>query len=91
MGDLVERLRYLANLDCTEENFGSIPPTYLSEAADRIEALEEALYDAFMAMCSHRDNPDDEVFQDAIDALGLACEIDAALSDTAEPAIKQDQ
>jgi hypothetical protein len=39
---------------------------------DRIEALEAALHDAFLAMCSHRDNPDDEVFQDAIDALGLA-------------------
>ncbi len=38
-------------------------------AADRIEALEAALHDAFMAMCSHRDSPDDEVFQDAIDAL----------------------
>ena len=42
------------------------------EAADRIEALEAALHAAFMAMCAQRDTPDDEVFQDAIDALGLA-------------------
>lgn len=43
----------------------------LDEAADCIEAMDAALHDAFMAMCSHRDNPDDEIFQDAIDALGL--------------------
>jgi hypothetical protein len=39
---------------------------------DRIEALEAALHAAFMAMCAQRDSPDEEVFQDAIDALGLA-------------------
>ncbi len=37
------------------------------------DTLRRAARDAFMAMCAHRDNPDDEVFQDAIDALGLAC------------------
>ena len=42
------------------------------EAADRIEALEATLHAAFMAMCAQRDTPDDEVFQDAIDALGRA-------------------
>jgi hypothetical protein len=42
------------------------------EAADRIEALEAALHNAFMAMCDQRDHPDNEVFQDAIDALGMA-------------------
>ena len=41
-------------------------------AAARIEALEAALHEAFMAMCAYRDNKDEEVFQDAIDALGLA-------------------
>jgi hypothetical protein len=44
----------------------------LPEAAARIEALEAALHEAFMAMCAYRDNKDEEVFQDAIDALGLA-------------------
>lgn len=39
---------------------------------DRVEALEVACHIAFMAMCAQRDNPDDEVFQDAIDALGMA-------------------
>jgi hypothetical protein len=38
----------------------------------RIEALEATLHDAFMAMCAHRDSPDDEVLQDEIDALGIA-------------------
>lgn len=38
----------------------------------RIETLEAALHEAFMAMCAYRDNKDEEVFQDAIDALGLA-------------------
>ena len=38
----------------------------------RIEELENALHAAFMAMCDQRDNPDGEVFQDAIDALGMA-------------------
>jgi hypothetical protein len=38
----------------------------------RIEELEAALHSAFMAMCAQRDNPDDEVFQDAIDKAGLA-------------------
>jgi uncharacterized protein YjaG (DUF416 family) len=41
-------------------------------AANRIEALETALHIAFMAMCAQRDSPDNEVFQNAIDALGLA-------------------
>ena len=44
------------------------------EAADRIEQLEAALHEAFMAMSNQRDNPDAEVFQDAIDALGMAAE-----------------
>ena len=43
-----------------------------AKLAARIEALEAALREAFMAMCAQRDNPDEEVFQDAIDALGLA-------------------
>ncbi len=34
--------------------------------------LRKVGHDAFMAMCAHRDSPDDEVFQEAIDALGLA-------------------
>ena len=38
----------------------------------RIETLEAALHEAFMAMCAYRDSKDEEVFQDAIDALGLA-------------------
>jgi hypothetical protein len=38
----------------------------------RVKTLETALHIAFMAMCAQRDNPDAEVFQDAIDALGLA-------------------
>ena len=37
-----------------------------------IARLRAAGHDAFMAMCQQRDNPDAEVFQDAIDALGRA-------------------
>jgi hypothetical protein len=47
-------------------------PDATATLTDRVKALEAALHDAFMAMCAHRDRPDDEVFQDAIDALGLA-------------------
>jgi hypothetical protein len=50
----------------------TVPDHDCQRAADRIEALEAALHTAFMAMCAQRDTPDDEVFQDAIDALGLA-------------------
>jgi len=39
---------------------------------DEIARLKTAMHDAFMAMCAHRDKPDDELFQDAIDALGIA-------------------
>lgn len=49
-------------------------------SAGNAVALCEAMHDAFMAMCSHRDSPDDEVFQDAIDALGLACGVADALT-----------
>jgi hypothetical protein len=36
------------------------------------ERLRAAADAAFYAMCAHRDSPDDETFQDAIDALGVA-------------------
>lgn len=65
MSDLLLRLRTIPN------NFYEARLTMIV-AADRIEVLEAALHDAFMAMCSHRDSADDEIFQDAIDALGLA-------------------
>ena len=45
---------------------------YCPECDARLKDLEKAIHEAFMAMCAQRDNPDDEVFQDAIDALGLA-------------------
>ena len=38
----------------------------------KLQAALVAMHDAFMAMCAYRDSHDDEVFQDAIDALGLA-------------------
>lgn len=41
-------------------------------ALAEIERLRAAGNAAFFAMCDQRDNPDAEVFQDAIDALGLA-------------------
>jgi len=41
-------------------------------AITEIERLRDAMHEAFMAMCAHRDHPDDEPFQDAIDALGVA-------------------
>ena len=64
MTDIVERLRNRIN--------DAPMPTerLLDEAADEIERLYGLIHDAFMAMCAQRDNPDDEVFQDAIDALG---------------------
>ena len=37
-----------------------------------IERLRTAGDAAFYAMCAYRDSPDKEVFQDAIDALGIA-------------------
>jgi hypothetical protein len=42
---------------------------FLRAEVDRLRAAAD---DAFMAMCAYRDNKDDECFQDAIDALGLA-------------------
>ncbi len=39
---------------------------------DEIARLRAAGYVAFMAMCDQRDNPDVELFQDAIDAFGCA-------------------
>jgi hypothetical protein len=44
----------------------------LTKAAAEIERLRAAGDAAFMAMCAYRDSPDKEVFQDAIDALGMA-------------------
>lgn len=38
----------------------------------KIARLEAAGNEAFLAMCAYRDSPDEEVFQDAIDALGAA-------------------
>jgi hypothetical protein len=67
MSDLVERLR-----NCGGDRDPFKTYAVCDEAAARIEALEAALHEAFMAMCAYRDNKDEEVFQDAIDALGLA-------------------
>jgi hypothetical protein len=39
---------------------------------DIVHRLRAAGDAAFLAMCSYRDSPDLEVFQDAIDALGMA-------------------
>jgi FAD/FMN-containing dehydrogenase len=39
---------------------------------DELERLGAAADAAFYAMCDQRDSPDEEVFQDAIDALGYA-------------------
>ena len=39
-----------------------------------IERLTAASDAAFYAMCAFRDSRDEEVFQDAIDALGVALE-----------------
>jgi hypothetical protein len=68
---------------------GEVPATILDrESAERIadavlaagvlelRGIVTAMHNAFMAMCAQRDNPDAEVFQDAIDALGLACNPD---------------
>ena len=48
----------------------------LLNALDAAEAerdrLRAALHVAFMAMCAQRDSPDDEVFQDAIDAMVIS-------------------
>jgi len=44
----------------------------VDQLQQRIKTLEAAIHSAFMAMCAQRDSPDNEVFQDAIDALGLA-------------------
>ena len=64
MTDIVDRLRAYN---------GALQPFSLCEdAADEIEQLRAAIHVAFMAMCAQRDNPDEEVFQDAIDALGLS-------------------
>jgi hypothetical protein len=51
----------------------------------------EAMHAAFMAMCAHRDSPDDEVFQDAIDALGMACGLNSGsrFVHTRRPSMKQ--
>jgi len=40
--------------------------------ADEIKRLRAAGDAAFYAMCAQRDTPDDEAFQVAIDALGMA-------------------
>jgi hypothetical protein len=47
-------------------------PASLGECAAEIERLRAAGDAAFMAMGAHRDSPDAEMFQDAIDALGMA-------------------
>jgi hypothetical protein len=52
----------------------------LKLARVEIERLQAAGDAAFYAMCSYRDSPDAEVFQDAIDTLGVA------LSDEPAPA-----
>jgi hypothetical protein len=44
----------------------------IGELEAEIERLRAAADAAFFAMCAQRDSPDDEVFQDAIDALGVA-------------------
>jgi hypothetical protein len=44
-----------------------------AEGANEPARLLKAAHEAFMAMCAHRDSPDNEALQDAIDALGLAC------------------
>jgi hypothetical protein len=41
----------------------------LAKENERLRAAGDA---AFYAMCAYRDSPDKEVFQDAIDALGIA-------------------
>jgi hypothetical protein len=43
IADLVEKLKWLSKLDQTDENFGCIPPRYLSRAADIIERLKTEL------------------------------------------------
>ncbi len=42
------------------------------EWRERVARLRAAANAAFFAMVDQRDNPDEEVFQDAIDALGVA-------------------
>ncbi len=68
---MIEQLRGYAG-DPMWDAHAEVPKMVLNAAANRIEELEAALHIAFMAMCAQRDNPDDEVFQDAIDALGMA-------------------
>jgi hypothetical protein len=70
MSDLATNLRSYAVKYAND--YGYCVASDLNKAAARIEALEAALHAAFMAMCAHRDSPDDEVFQDAIYALGMA-------------------
>ena len=43
---------------------------------EREAHLLKAMHAAFMAMIAYRDSKDEETFQDAIDALGLACNSD---------------
>jgi hypothetical protein len=45
---------------------------FLYDAAEEIERLRVAMHDAFMAMCAYKDSRDEKIFQDAIDALGMA-------------------
>lgn len=59
------------NPDWTSEPLYRAGPQ--QSAGSEVVRLRKAMHDAFMAMCSHRDSPDAEVFQDAIDALGMAC------------------
>ena len=44
----------------------------LAKREDSLGRAFVAMHKAFMAMCAHRDSPDLEVFQDAIDELGMS-------------------
>jgi hypothetical protein len=73
MSDIVEKLRFHGRFAAEDnDEMKKRKLKEREEAADEILRLRAACDAAFMAMCDYRDNGDAELFQDAIDALGIA-------------------